>query len=191
MNTACPSVLAAIELCRRRRLARGHAATLANVEDFRIVLKPVQVSSQFLGDITLATSRKADHDNDQLCTDIALGNAAVGRDLRLGQAGDIKCSCSNSIWSVGLRTAEPAIEKQSQSKLRTINSRDRRICSKPSTSQRRSPHASPVSTSHRSGEKHETRLDSGKARDSHLWRRGRGRNRSVCQGGPDSALGRL
>lgn len=30
-----------------------------------------------------------------------------------------------------------------------------------------------------------------RSRDSHLWRRGCGRNRSVSQGGSDSALGRL
>jgi hypothetical protein len=60
------------------------------------VLKPVQIAGQLLGDITFASSRKTDHDDDKLSTDIALGDSAIWGDLGLGQARDIKGSSSNS-----------------------------------------------------------------------------------------------
>lgn len=69
-----------------------HSALLSDVENFGVVLQPVEIAGHFLGDVRLASRGQADHDNDELGADIALRNLAVGGDLGLGQAGDIERS---------------------------------------------------------------------------------------------------
>jgi hypothetical protein len=102
----------------RRGLSSSHTTTLSDIENFGIVLEPVQVSSQFLGNITLAASRKADHDNDQLCTNITLSNSAIWRYFGLGQSGDIKSGCSNPARSSGRLLSAKSAGKVTSDKVR-------------------------------------------------------------------------
>jgi hypothetical protein len=63
------------------------------------VLEPVQVTGQLLRDITLAARGQTNHHDDQLGTDITLGDSAIRRDLGLGQAGDIQSRRSDTAGS--------------------------------------------------------------------------------------------
>jgi hypothetical protein len=102
----------------RRRLSSSHTTTLSNVEDFGIVLEPVQVPGQFLGNVTLASGRKTDHDNDQLCTDITLGNSAIWRHLGLGQSGNIESGCSHPARSSGRLMSAKSVGEITSDKVR-------------------------------------------------------------------------
>ncbi len=70
--------------------ACSYTTTLAHIEDLRVMLQPIQVASQLLGDITLAPGGQADHDNNQLGTHISRSNAAIRGDLGLSQTRNVE-----------------------------------------------------------------------------------------------------
>lgn len=59
-------------------LARSYPALLAHIEDGGVMLQPIEVPSQLLGDVGFASSRQANHDDNELGADIALRNLAIG-----------------------------------------------------------------------------------------------------------------
>lgn len=61
------------------------------------MLQPVQVARELPGDIALSPSWEADHHNDQLGADIASGDASIGRDFGLGEAGNIEGGGVNTV----------------------------------------------------------------------------------------------
>jgi len=71
-------------------LASSHSPSISDIEDSGGMLQPIQVSRDLLDNVTLASCREADHDDDQLGTDISLGYATIGRDLGTSEAGDIE-----------------------------------------------------------------------------------------------------
>lgn len=134
------------------RFSGGHPATLTNVEDLGIVLQPIQVTGQFLGHVALPPSGEANHDDNQLGTNISLSNTAIGGDFRLGQTGDIEGSSANAAGGGRLGTGTTD-EKLAEGK-----------------------------------DLRQTRVETGKREDLHLWGRRRGRNRSVRQSKADTII---
>jgi hypothetical protein len=51
--------------------------SIPHVEDLCGMLQPIEVSGNFLDDVAFASGRKADHDDDKLCPNIALGYSSV------------------------------------------------------------------------------------------------------------------
>lgn len=64
-------LLLALGFLQAIRASSRNTPPLAYVEDSGVMLKPVEIPRQLLCDVTLATGRQANHDNDQLGSHIS------------------------------------------------------------------------------------------------------------------------
>jgi hypothetical protein len=56
-------------------------SSVSDIKDLGRVLQPIEVSRNLLDDVAFASGRKANHDNDKLCPNIALGYSSVRGDF--------------------------------------------------------------------------------------------------------------